>query len=206
MPSAWCTRSFQWGVKSEKENSSDQREHQLGGYPHHGNRFYSYAALGVAIPSRTQLADWKITAPVITFTVYARVESVQSGGRKLENRWTRTQYCRLITNLVHKSAKDVGAIPKAPLQHPHIEVDVYRRRAIDFDNLVRGLKPYIDGLKKSKIILDDRWSVAGSWTVDQIRAGEDESERIVFRIRERDEPVAWNKKKTKKKRSRRLKK
>ncbi len=38
---------------------------------------------------------------------------------------------------------------------------------LDFDGLVGSLKPVVDALVTAGILLDDRWSVLGAWSVDQ---------------------------------------
>lgn len=38
---------------------------------------------------------------------------------------------------------------------------------MDFDGMALSLKPIVDGLVNAGILLDDRYSITGNWTLDQ---------------------------------------
>jgi len=57
--------------------------------------------------------------------------------------------------------------PKIPLESCHIKVERLFFRSLDWDSCVASLKPVIDGLVHSGIIIDDNYKVTGPWDVTQ---------------------------------------
>tara|TARA_R110002020_G_scaffold202016_1_gene404986 strand:+ start:1609 stop:2088 length:480 start_codon:yes stop_codon:yes gene_type:complete len=60
-----------------------------------------------------------------------------------------------------------GKEPPSPLPRCRIEVERCFYRMLDYDGLVASLKPAIDGLIHSSIILDDTYKITGPWIVTQ---------------------------------------
>jgi homospermidine synthase len=61
--------------------------------------------------------------------------------------------------------------PKKPLEKFHITAIRYGAKNLDDDNFHSLLKPYVDGLKAAKIIIDDSWKYLKpkDMTRDQVR-------------------------------------
>ena len=57
--------------------------------------------------------------------------------------------------------------PPKPLELCTIEVERCFYRMLDYDGLVASLKPLVDGLIHSEIILDDSYKITGPWKVYQ---------------------------------------
>ena len=61
-----------------------------------------------------------------------------------------------------------GKVPPEPLEKAKIKIERHHYRFCDFDGVVAAYKPYVDGLIKTKVILNDNWKVLGAWEVNQI--------------------------------------
>ena len=58
-------------------------------------------------------------------------------------------------------------LPKEPLKKAHIRIVRHFWRTLDYDGLVGSMKPIVDALVSSGVILDDNWNVTGQWDVSQ---------------------------------------
>lgn len=59
-------------------------------------------------------------------------------------------------------------LPTSPLPKAKLKITRFSYRMLDYDGLVGSLKPVIDGLVSSGILIDDSWNVTGAWQVDQV--------------------------------------
>lgn len=57
--------------------------------------------------------------------------------------------------------------PERPLMKAKLTIIRHSSNMVDFDSLCGQQKPIVDGLTEGKIITDDRWSVIGTWNIDQ---------------------------------------
>lgn len=58
-------------------------------------------------------------------------------------------------------------LPPKPLQKAKVKLTRHNYRFLDFDGLVGSMKPVIDAIVSSGVLLDDSWKVLGAWEVDQ---------------------------------------
>ena len=61
-----------------------------------------------------------------------------------------------------------GKLPAKPLENFKISVQRHSSKTLDYDNLIASLKPFIDGLRYSGIIIDDSWQYIKNIPVDQV--------------------------------------
>jgi hypothetical protein len=57
--------------------------------------------------------------------------------------------------------------PSKPLTKATVSIIRHSYRFLDYDGLVGSLKPVVDALVSSDILIDDNWNVVGKWNVDQ---------------------------------------
>lgn len=81
-------------------------------------------------------------------------------------------------------AETHGKRPQKPLTRALITITRYSSRTLDFDGLAGSLKPVVDALKISNIIIDDSWKVTGPWVLDQKFKPRAEGERLEIRVDE----------------------
>ena len=94
--------------------------------------------------------------------------------------WTATSARnKKIKSIVHLLTR--GKTPEAPLESFKISVTRHGPRALDWDNLVASLKPYLDQLKNSGIIIDDSWKYIRQINTNQVISTE---KKIVIRVSE----------------------
>lgn len=74
--------------------------------------------------------------------------------------------------------------PKQPLKKFKVIIIRYAHRFLDYDGLVGSMKFIVDGLKHSKIIKDDSWSMTGRWDVSQEFRCEKDGQQTYLEIRE----------------------
>lgn len=77
--------------------------------------------------------------------------------------------------------KTVGIRPPTPLINFKISVIRHGARALDFDNFIASLKPYIDGLTIAGVIKDDSWKYIKNIQTDQIISPE---KKLVITVEE----------------------
>ena len=71
--------------------------------------------------------------------------------------------------------------PEKPLESFKISITRYGARCLDYDNLISSLKPFIDGLTLSGIIIDDSWKYIKQINTDQKISTE---KKLVIRVDE----------------------
>lgn len=57
--------------------------------------------------------------------------------------------------------------PPTPLIKCKIAIIRHSHRMLDYDGLVGSMKPVVDALVDSGIMIDDTWKVTGPWVVNQ---------------------------------------
>lgn len=81
------------------------------------------------------------------------------------NRYERGRIFEEFYSYVYFAAKKQN--PKMPLKKCKLTLVRFGTKFLDYDGLVGSFKPVVDGLTKSKIIIDDKFEVTGPWLVDQ---------------------------------------
>lgn len=67
--------------------------------------------------------------------------------------------------LVEQAVKSLR--PPSPLEKCHIKIERLFFRTLDWDSCVASMKPVVDGLVHSGIMIDDNYKVTGPWDVTQ---------------------------------------
>lgn len=74
-----------------------------------------------------------------------------------------------------------GRAPEKPLENFKISVTRYGSRALDYDNFIASLKPFIDSLTLNGVIIDDSWRYLKQINTDQKISAE---KKLVIRVEE----------------------
>ena len=81
-----------------------------------------------------------------------------------------------------------GKQPPEPLDSCIIEIERCFYRFLDYDGLVASVKPLIDGLIHSGVILDDSYKITGPWKISQSFRPKKEGPLIRVKVYENKKP------------------
>lgn len=97
------------------------------------------------------------------------------------NKFAKHSIFKKVKNEVIKAT--LGKRPANPLTSFQITATRHSSRFLDYDNLIASLKPAIDGLKLSKVILDDNYNLLNraNYFPEQVKSTE---KKIVLRVEE----------------------
>ncbi|MDD0853009.1 hypothetical protein HBN50_07870 [Halobacteriovorax sp. GB3] len=122
------------------------------------------------------------------------IDLEQFKGKSL-NRDIRTHYKKRnktnneIYDLVYFKVRN--SLPIRPLTNYTLKICRYSSKALDYDGFVGALKPFVDGLTRAGVIMDDKWLYSGPWKVNQQYQHKKFGQKLLIEVIESKEVKIW---------------
>jgi hypothetical protein len=117
---------------------------------------------------------------------YLKIEKIPMGLNE-SYKHSASRYRHAYTKKWHNHIRDLcwNKVPEQPFKYCEIKILRHYYLFRDYDNLVGGMKPLIDGLVRCKVLEDDNYALTGPWRVGQIKNKKSEGHQIELWITER---------------------